>query len=112
MDLFEKRLRRYRRECRERQRYLGEISQLGERLRADAATLLVALTQPGAATPWPLVERHRRLLGSVAEIERQIADAGRALADAEEELRRNELAHRRAGDRHPGTAARRGARRA
>lgn len=112
MNLFEMRLRRYRRQCQERQRYLGEISQLGERLRADAATLLVALTQPGAAAPWPLVERHRRLLGSIAEVERRIADAGRALAAAQEELHRHELALQRAGDRRTAAAASHGAGRA
>ncbi|HLY46687.1 MAG TPA: hypothetical protein VKQ73_13990 [Stellaceae bacterium] len=111
MSMLETQLRRCRRECTDRRRYLAQLSLLGERLRLDARQLLAEVPDgegggegggaggEGAATSPPLIERHRKLAGSVAEIESQIAAAGRALAVAEQELRAHELASaQRAGN--------------
>lgn len=110
MSMLETQLRRCRRECTDRRRYLAQLSLLGERLRLDARQLLAEVPDgedgggggEGAAASPPLIERHRKLAGSVAEIESQIAAAGRALAVAEQELRAHELASaQRAGNFGP-----------
>ena len=96
MRVREGELHRCRRDCEERRRYLAELSLLGERLRGDARQLLGEMAPAGeadgAAVPEPLRGRHDKLQRSIAEIAVQIAAAADALALAEEELGRRELA--------------------
>jgi flagellar protein FliJ len=70
-----------------RQRYLSELEALGERVRADAGRLREeieeavgadALPSDQCADPLfirPLVDRHERLMHSIAEIDTQIVKA-------------------------------------
>jgi hypothetical protein len=107
MNVREEHLLRCRRECDERRRYLARLQLLGKRLREDAGQLLGEMARAGAAggvaAAEPLIERHSRLSRSIAEIEQQTAAAHHALALAELELRRHELAlAHRSGDRAGG----------
>jgi len=83
----------------ERQRYLTELESLAERLRADVDRLREEIEQAGGADALPtnprldplfirpLVERHEKLLVSVAEIEAQIAEARAAVTTAQQEVK-------------------------
>jgi hypothetical protein len=83
----------------ERQRYLTELESLAERLRADVGRLRAEIDEAGGADALPtnprldplfirpLVERHEKLLGSVAEIEAQIAEARAAVTAAQQEVK-------------------------
>lgn len=92
----------------ERQRYLAELEALGERLRADVERLSMEIEEAGGidAIPsnprldWqfirPLVDRHEKLLRSVAEVDAQIVEARAAVASAQQEMKLHEgvLVHR------------------
>ena len=92
----------------ERQRYLGDLESLGERLRADVERLGVEIAKAGGddALPSnrkldplflrPLIERRDKLQGSIGEVDAQIDDARKALATAQQEAKLVEgaLAHR------------------
>jgi len=91
----------------ERQRYLGELESLGERLRADVERLHEEIDEAGgAAVPTnrrldplfirPLLDRRDKLLGSIAEIDTQIAEARDAVTTARQEAKLVEasLVHR------------------
>ena len=80
----------------ERQRFLGELESLAERLRADAARLSgsIAGAGPSAIRPQvhgvllrPLVERRDKLERSIVEIDAQIAEAREAVAAAQQEIK-------------------------
>lgn len=83
----------------ERQRYLAELEALAERLRADVEHLRQEIDEAGGAEALPtnrrldpmfirpLVERHEKLLRSVAEMESQIGEARAAVASAQQEMR-------------------------
>jgi chromosome segregation ATPase len=109
MSVLENRLRRHRRACEERQRYLAQLELLGERLRADLGRLVAesgSAQADGGSRAGPLLERQGRLERSLAEIEGQVAAAREALAEAEQDLRRHEATSVRRSSR-PGIAARR-----
>jgi len=95
MSVLETLMRRRRRECDERRRYVAELERLGERLRADAEQVCREVAQAGTAAP--LAERHAKLERSVAAIDDQITAARAALAAIEQELARHELARARRG---------------
>lgn len=91
----------------ERQRYLGELESLGEKLAADLDRLRAEIDEAGGdAVPTnrrhdpllirPLIERRDKLMRSIAEIDAQIAEARAALASAQQEARLVEgaLVHR------------------
>ncbi|HTW51973.1 MAG TPA: hypothetical protein VME45_08780 [Stellaceae bacterium] len=92
----------------ERQRYLAELEALGERLRADVERLSVEIEEAGGVDAMPsnprldphfirpLVDRHEKLLRSVAEVDAQVAEAGAAVASAQQEMKLIEgsLVHR------------------
>jgi flagellar FliJ protein len=90
----------------ERQRYLSELEALGDRLRADVERLHEEIDQAGGAVPAnrrldplfirPLLDRRDKLLGSIAEIDSQIAEARDAVTTAQQEARLVEgsLVHR------------------
>jgi len=92
----------------ERQRYLAELEALGERLRADVERLSMEIEEAGGidAIPSnprldrqfirPLVDRHEKLLRSVAEVDAQIVEARAAVASAQQEMKLHEgvLVHR------------------
>src|SRR5260370_33320098 len=96
MNTRENRITLHRRHCAERQRYLAELEFLAQRLRTDGGLLrgeierAVAVGNPASAHP--LLQRHGKLARSLAAIEGQIAAAGDALAAADRELKRHELA--------------------
>ena len=96
MNALENRLNQHRRHCEERQRYLAELESLAQRLRADGGRLRCeierAVTVGDPASTPPLLERHGKLARTLAAIEGQIAAADDALAAAERELKRRELA--------------------
>jgi len=83
----------------ERQRYLTELEALGERLRADVERLRGEIDEAGGATAVPsntrldplfvrpLIDRHEKLLRSVAEIEAQIVAARAAVVAAQQEAK-------------------------
>ena len=83
----------------ERQRYLTELEALGERLRADVERLREEIDEAGGADKLPsnqrldplfirpLVDRHEKLVRSVAEIDAQIAEARVAVASAQQEVK-------------------------
>jgi len=83
----------------ERQRYLTELEALGERLRADVGRLREEIDEAGGADKLPsnqrldplfirpLVDRHEKLVRSVAEIDAQIAEARVAVASAQQEVK-------------------------
>jgi flagellar protein FliJ len=92
----------------ERQRYLAELETLAERLRADVERLSVEIEEAGGVDAMPsnprldphfirpLVDRHEKLLRSVAEVDAQIAEAGAAVASAQQEMKliESSLLHR------------------
>lgn len=83
----------------ERQRYLSELESLAEKLRADAARLSAEIAFAGGdraiATSAdadrlfvrPLVNRHEKLIRSIAEIDAQIVEARAAVMTAQQEAR-------------------------
>ena len=102
MSILDNRLRLNRHQYEECRRALAEFEALAQRLRADERRLqdeierAVAVGQPGCTQP--LLDRHSRLVRSLAAIEGQTAAAGDALAAAARELKRHELtAAQRAG---------------
>ena len=92
----------------ERQRYLAELEALGGRLGADVERLRAEIDEVGGpdAVPSnprldplfvrPLVDRHAKLVRSVAEVEAQIIEARAAVASAQQEAKLVEgaLVHR------------------
>ncbi len=103
MSVLESLLRLRRRQCAERRRYLAELELLAQRLRADSRRLRAEIARAVAAGnpvfSRALIERHGKLERSVAAIDGHIATAGDALAAAERELKRHELAStQRAGN--------------
>lgn len=92
MKVLENRLRWRHRECAERRSYLAELELLGKQLRADQRRLLDEMAQLGGPDDPPIIERHRKLERSLAEIDGQIAAARDALAVAEQEVRQQERA--------------------
>jgi hypothetical protein len=96
MNVLGNRLSLGRQQCEERRRYVAELELLARRLRADGWRLREEIERAVAAgTPVfaePLLDRHGRLARSVAAIDAQIAETGNALAAAEWELKRYELA--------------------
>jgi hypothetical protein len=111
MSVAQNRLSLGRRQCDERRRYLAGLEALAQRLRADERRLRAELQCAGVDRPAPaggadppavagsfsgsLVERHSKLVRSVAEIDAQIAEVGAALGVAEQELKRREIASAR-----------------
>jgi hypothetical protein len=96
MSVREELLRRRRRECAARRRYLADLELLGQRLRADASQILTETAEEGAssgpAAVQPLIDRRARLIRSIVELDQEIATARASLAAAEQELRRHEFA--------------------
>ena len=99
MSVVENRLRLGRRQCRQWRRYLAGLESLAQRLRADEQRLRAEIELTVAGRPGvtgelagELIERHRKLVSSVAAIDTQIAEVGAALGSAEQELKRQELA--------------------
>jgi flagellar protein FliJ len=99
MSVLDNRLRQHRWELDERRRFLAELEGLAARLRRDAQRLHREIEQetgaadveqkPGIVYPifvGPLLDRRKKLEGSILEIEAQIADAREAVAVAEEEV--------------------------
>jgi hypothetical protein len=92
----------------ERQRYLGELEALGERVRADVERLREEIEEAGGADALPsnkrfdplfirpLVDRHEKLMRSVAEIDAQVVEARAAVESAQQEVKLIEgaLVHR------------------
>lgn len=92
----------------ERQRYLSELEALGERVRADVERLHEEIEKVGGADALPsnkrldplfirpLVDRHEKLMRSVAEIDAQIAEARAAVEASQQEVKLIEgaLVHR------------------
>lgn len=105
MSLIDNLLRAHRRRCEEGRRYLAELEDLAQRLRADAARLRAAV-EAGAAggdrSAHPATLRHAKIVRSIAAIETQIGVAAAALAAAEVELQRHELIAQRDGAAEPG----------
>ena len=103
MSVLENRLRLGRGQCRQWRHYLAGLESLAQRLRVDEqrlrAEINLAVTvrpdftgEPGGPLARELIERHRKLVGSVAAIDTQIAEVGAALGAAEQALKREELA--------------------
>jgi flagellar protein FliJ len=99
MSVLDNRLRQHRWELDERRRFLAELEGLAARLRRDAQRLHREIEQetgaadveqkPGIVYPifvGPLLDRRKKLEGSILEIEAQIADAREAVATAEQEV--------------------------
>ena len=99
MSVLDNRLRQHRWELDERRRFLAGLETLAARLRRDAQRLHWEIEQetgaahterkPDVVYPIfvePLLERRKKLQGSIAEIETQIADAREAVAAAEQEV--------------------------
>jgi flagellar FliJ protein len=92
----------------ERQRYLGELEALGERVRADVERLREEIEEAGGADALPsnkrfdplfirpLVDRREKLMRSVAEIDAQVVEARAAVEAAQQEVKLIEgaLVHR------------------
>jgi hypothetical protein len=92
----------------ERQRYVTELEALSEKLRVDAESLRAEIDKAGGSEsiptnpqldPFfirPLVDRHDKLLRSIAEIDAQIGEARVAVLTAQQEARLVEgaLVHR------------------
>ena len=114
MPVLDKLLRRHRRDRDARRRYAAQLELLAERLRADASRVRRAIAAAGGVgseAARALVERYRKLEGSIAEIERQIAEARNAVVAAERQCERCERAVAvRSGrglvDRRPGRGVR------
>ena len=105
MSVLHNRLRQQRWELEERRRFLAGLEALAARLRRDAQRLHWEIEEeigagateqkPGVVYPifaQPLLERRRKLEGSIAEIEAQIAEAREAVAAAEQEVSVHEAA--------------------
>ena len=94
MSLVGNLLRAQHRQCDERRRYLAELEELGQRLRADALRLRAAIDAGAGVRPTAdaFVRRHAKVERSIAVIEAQIGAAAAALAVAEAELRQSEHA--------------------
>ena len=105
MSIVENLLRLHRWQLDERRRYLTELESLAERLRADIRRLIDeidtgahTLDQPAQGDPARcpvsrlLIERRRKLEHSVGEIQEQMVEARAAIAAAEHELQRREIA--------------------
>jgi hypothetical protein len=83
----------------ERQRYLSDLELLAARLRADVEELAREISEAGgpgsdaemrAAYPLflgPLLERREKLVGTIAEIDAQIAEARDVVATAQQEVK-------------------------
>jgi primosomal protein N'' len=80
----------------ERQRYLTDLEALADRLRADAVALSGEIEESGlgaespaprSAFVAPLVDRHEKLVRTIAELETQIAEARQAVATAQQEVK-------------------------
>ena len=96
MSVLENQMRRCRRDCDERRRYVAELEHLGARLRADSERVRREVAAAGMTGP--LVGRYAKLERSVAAIDEQITAARHALAAVEQALQRHQLAWaRRAG---------------
>ena len=98
-------LRLHRWRLDERRHYAAELEALSGRLRADLGLLQAAIALESETLDPPprseadrhpaalvLMERHRKLAHSLAEIERQIVAARAAVAAAEQEVAAQELA--------------------
>lgn len=94
MSLVENLLRAQRRQCEEGRRYLAELEDLAQRLRADALRLRAAIGEGTGDRPAAdgVVLRHATIERSIAVIEAQIGVAAAALVVAEAELRQSEHA--------------------
>ncbi|MBV9015757.1 MAG: hypothetical protein JO058_08865 [Alphaproteobacteria bacterium] len=105
MRVIHNRLRQQRWELDERRRFLAGLEALAARLRRDAQRLhweieeetgAGALEQkPGVSYPVfvePLLDRRKKLEGSIAEIDAQIAEAREAVNAAEQEVSVHEAA--------------------
>jgi chromosome segregation ATPase len=96
MSVLESLLFAHRREYEERRRWVADLETLALRLRADATRLRGELERAGnpatgdAAASRLLIERYRKLAGSIAEIDGQIAAARAELAAAEQQIKRDE----------------------
>ena len=99
MSVLDNRLRHHRWELDERRRFLAGLETLAARLRRDAQRLHWEIEQetgaarieqkPGVVYPifvQPLLERRKKLEGSIVGIETQIAEAREAVATAEQEV--------------------------
>ena len=99
MSVLDNRLRQHRWELDERRRFLAGLETLAARLRRDAQRLHREIEQetgaadteqkPGIVYPIfvaPLLERRKKLEGSIVEIETQIAEARETVATAEQEV--------------------------
>jgi hypothetical protein len=83
----------------DRQRYLSELEALGERVRADVRRLREEIKKAVAAHAFPsnhcvdplfthpLVDRHEKLMHSIAEIDTRIVEARTAVQAAEHEIK-------------------------
>src|SRR5262249_53443618 len=83
----------------ERKRYLSELETLGQRVRADVARLGEEIEEAGGADALPsnkgvdplfirpMVERHEKLMRSMAEIDMRIVEALAAVEVAEREVK-------------------------
>jgi flagellar protein FliJ len=103
MSVADNLLRQHRWELDERRRFLAELESLALRLRRDAQRLHREieeesgagrmLRQTGAPYPVfvePLIERGRKLEGSIAQVESQILEAREAVAATEQQVRLHE----------------------
>jgi flagellar protein FliJ len=122
MSVLDNRLRQQRWELDERRRFLAELEGLAARLRRDTQRLHREIEQetgaadveqkPSIVYPifvGPLLDRRKKLEGSILEIEAQIADAREAVATAEQEVNLVEAAwtHRTAASGAGGRRLRR-----
>jgi hypothetical protein len=83
----------------ERQRYLDDLEALAARLRADVDNLAREIAEAGSSKAsaelkaiypmavGPLVERRDKLVGTIAEIDVQIAEAREAVATSQQEVK-------------------------
>src|SRR4051812_8888515 len=99
MSVLDNRLRQHRWELDERRRFLAELEALAARLRRDAQRLNWEIEQetgaagteqkPGIVYPIfvaPLLDRRKKLEGSIVEIEAQITEPREAVPMAEQEV--------------------------
>lgn len=120
MSVSHSRLRQHRWELDERRRFLAGLEALAARLRRDAQRLHWEIEEetgagrseqkPGVVYPIfvePLLERRKKLEGSIAEIEAQITEAREAVATAEQELSLHEAAWTASRTKGSGAAGRR-----
>jgi hypothetical protein len=83
----------------ERQRYLDDLETLAARLRSDVENLAGEIAEASSAKAraelkavyprfvGPLVERRDKLVGTIAEIDAQIAEARDAVATSQQEVK-------------------------